>query len=154
SIQIARWIEILAKSASRSNKGPLTRLINSGAWASSSAFRPQIHALFTRETEAMNVFEGLKRSRTFRGEETALWIENVILIYESLIHKALLISYSLKKEGVGRGYKVCLFSPNVQEFVMSYYAAAAIGGVVVSINVMNKRDEVSYIVNDCDAKAL
>jgi len=102
----------------------------------------------------MNVFEGLQRSRTFRREETALWFENAILTYDSLRHQALCIAYALKKEGVGRGDKVCLFLPNVPEFVMSYYAAAAIGAVVVSINVMNKRDEVSYIVNDCDAKAL
>src|SRR6266511_4398817 len=102
----------------------------------------------------MNVFEGLKRSRTFLREENALWFENGALTYESLYHQALRIAHALKKEGVGRGDKVCLFLPNVPEFVMSYYAAAAIGGVVVSINVMNKRDEVSYIVNDCDAKAL
>ena len=102
----------------------------------------------------MNVFEGLKRSRTFRREETALWFENAVLTYESLYNQALRIAHALKKEGVGRGDKVCLFLPNVPEFVMSYYAVAAIGGVVVSINVMNKRDEVSYIVNDCGAKAL
>ena len=93
----------------------------------------------------MNVFEGLMRSRTFRREETALWFENGALTYESLYHQALRIAHALKKEGVGRGDKVCLFLPNVPEFVMSYYAAAAIGGVVVSINVMNKRDEVSYM---------
>jgi long-chain acyl-CoA synthetase len=102
----------------------------------------------------MNVFEGLKRSRTFLREETALWFENGALTYESLYHQALRIAHALKKEGVGRGDKVCLFLPNVPEFVMSYYAVAAVGGVVVSINVMNKRDEVSYIVNDCEAKAL
>ena len=85
----------------------------------------------------MNVFEGLKRSRAFRREETALRFENATLTYESLYHQALRIAHALKKEGVGRGDKVCLFLPNVPEFVMSYYAVAAVGGVVVSINVMN-----------------
>src|SRR5262245_21473404 len=99
----------------------------------------------------MNVYEGLKRSRTFLREETALWFDNGALSYESLYHQALRIAHALKKEGVGRGDKVCLFLPNVPEFVMSYYAAAAIGAVVVSINVMNKRDEVLYIVFGCKA---
>ncbi len=102
----------------------------------------------------MNVFEGLQRSRTFRREETALWFENGALTYESLRHKALRIARALKKGGVSRGDKVCLFLPNIPEFVMSYYAIAAIGAAVVSINVMNKHDEVLYIVDDCGAKAL
>src|SRR4030095_3606800 len=109
---------------------------------------------FSKETEDMNVFEGLKRSRTFLREENALWFENGYLTYDSLYHQTLRIAHALKKEGVGRGDKVCLFLPTVPEFVMRCYAATSIGGVVVSINVMNKRDEVSYIVNDCDAKAL
>src|SRR5262245_35593379 len=98
----------------------------------------------------MNVFEGLMRSRPFRSDEPALWFENGALTYESLYHQALRIAHALKKEGVGRGDKVCLFLPNVPEFVMSYYAAAAIGAVVVSINVMNMRVEVSDNVSTCD----
>src|SRR5262245_43570219 len=105
---------------------------------------------FSRETKAMNVFEGLKRSRTFLREETALRFENGALSYESLYNQALRIAHALRKEGFGRGDKVCLFLPNIPEFVMSYYAAAAIGGVVVSINVMNMRVEVSDNVSTCD----
>jgi long-chain acyl-CoA synthetase len=102
----------------------------------------------------MNIFEGLQRSRTFLGVEPALWFENVTMPYEMLYHQALRIAHALKKEGVSRGDRVCLFLPNIPEFVMVYYAIAAIGAVAVSINVMNKHDEVLHIVNDCDAKVL
>jgi long-chain acyl-CoA synthetase len=44
--------------------------------------------------------------------------------------------------------------PNIPEFVISYLGILKIGAVAVSVNVMLKKAEISYILNDCAAKAI
>ena len=55
---------------------------------------------------------------------------------------------------IDKGDRVGIFLPNIPEFVLSYYAAVRLGAIAVSLNVMLKRDEVAFILNDCGAKAL
>ena len=52
------------------------------------------------------------------------------------------------------GDRVALFLPNCPEFVACYYAAMHSGAIAVSLNVMLKRDEVKFILEDCEAKVL
>lgn len=50
----------------------------------------------------------------------------------------------------------CCFLPSqhIPEFVISYLGILKIGAIAVSVNVMLKTAEVSYILNDCAAKAI
>ena len=74
--------------------------------------------------------------------------------YGQLYDRVGLVAAALRRKGMEKGDRVCLFLPNIPEFIVSYYAILANGGVAVSVNVMNKRDEVSYIVQDCRARFL
>lgn len=102
----------------------------------------------------MNLFEALHRSATFREKEPALLFEGRSWSYGDLDDRVIHVAAALRRKGMRKGDRVCLFLPNIPEFIVSYYALQANGGVAVSVNVMNKRDEVLFIVNDCQANSL
>jgi long-chain acyl-CoA synthetase len=60
----------------------------------------------------------------------------------------------LRSRGVGPGDKVALACPNLPYFPMVYFGILKAGAVVVPLNVLLKRREIAYHLEDSDAKAL
>jgi len=60
----------------------------------------------------------------------------------------------LHKSGVKKGQTVCLWMYNCPEFVISYFAVLKLGGIVVPVNNLFKREEAKYIVEDSQSKIL
>ncbi len=61
---------------------------------------------------------------------------------------------ALKKNGIGKGDKVAFLCPNTPPMLEAHYAVPMIGAALVSINIRLSSNEVAYIVNHSDAKAL
>jgi long-chain acyl-CoA synthetase len=59
----------------------------------------------------------------------------------------------LAARGVAHGDRVALLVPNIPEFVVAYYAVLRCGGIVVPTNVLYKEEEITYILQDSEAKA-
>jgi long-chain acyl-CoA synthetase len=75
--------------------------------------------------------------------------------YGALLAQARDLSAHLQNEfGVRPGDRVALWLKNCPEFVPALYAILGTGAVVVPINNFLKPDEVSYILNDCEAKVI
>jgi long-chain acyl-CoA synthetase len=62
------------------------------------------------------------------------------------------IANGLQAQGVGRGDKVALSCPNLPYFPMVYYAILKVGATVVPINVLSTAREISYYLNNSDAR--
>jgi len=60
----------------------------------------------------------------------------------------------LAELGVRKGDKVALLLPNVPDFPVAYYATLSLGASVVPLNVMYRPREISYILNDAEAKVV
>jgi long-chain acyl-CoA synthetase len=60
----------------------------------------------------------------------------------------------LAARGIAHGDRVAILLPNIPQFVIAYYAVQRIGAVVVPINVLYKAEEIAYVLNDSEAKAL
>jgi long-chain acyl-CoA synthetase len=60
----------------------------------------------------------------------------------------------LRSRGIAPGDKVALACPNVPYFPMVYFGILKAGAVVVPLNVLLKRREIAYHLEDSDAKAL
>ena len=60
----------------------------------------------------------------------------------------------LAMRGITHGDRIALLAPNIPEFIVAYYAILRCGGIVVPINVLYKGEEVSYILQDSEAKAI
>jgi acyl-CoA synthetase (AMP-forming)/AMP-acid ligase II len=64
------------------------------------------------------------------------------------------VAGALARCGVRPGDRVALFVGNRPEFVISVFAAAWLGAVVVPLGIRQQRDEIAHAVNDCAASVL
>ena len=61
---------------------------------------------------------------------------------------------ALQDLGVEKGDRVGVYLPNIPQFVIAYYAALRVGGVVVACSPLYKEREIGYILKDSSAKVL
>ena len=86
--------------------------------------------------------------------KVAVIFEDMKLRYAEINGAANKIANGLVKLGVQPGDKVALMLPNTPHFVICYYAVLKTGATVVPLNVLFKRNEVEYHLEDSDAVAL
>ncbi|MCL1475207.1 class I adenylate-forming enzyme family protein [Argonema antarcticum] len=102
----------------------------------------------------MNIAQNIERGRRIFPRKTALTFECQYFSYEQLDEMANRVANGLQSLGIKKGDRVALYLPNLPEFVFTYFGILKLGAVVVSINVMLRRDEVWYILNDSGSKAI
>ncbi|MEO7913350.1 MAG: long-chain fatty acid--CoA ligase [Roseiflexaceae bacterium] len=86
--------------------------------------------------------------------KVALMLDDMKLRYAEVNGAANKIANGLVELGVRPGDKVALMLPNTPHFVICYYAILKLGATVVPLNVLFKRHEVEYHLEDSDAVAL
>jgi long-chain acyl-CoA synthetase len=85
-------------------------------------------------------------------EQRALRFEGGQLTYAELDQATARVVGLLRERGVLPGDRVGIMLPNVPEFALAYYGVLRAGGVVVPMNVLLKRREVAFYLNDSEAK--
>ena len=73
--------------------------------------------------------------------------------FSELDQRVNLIATALLDQGIGKGDKIALSCPNLPYFPMIYYAILKVGAVVAPLNVLLKSNEISYHLEDSQAKA-
>src|SRR6202012_6099793 len=76
------------------------------------------------------------------------------LTYGELDDRAARLATLLRERGVEHGGRGGVMLPNVPEFPIAYYGILRAGGVVVPMNVLLKRREIAYYLEDSGAKLL
>lgn len=84
----------------------------------------------------------------------AIFDGNKTIKYSELIEKIRNLAGHLQSIGVTRGEAVAMCMGNSSEFIITYFAIVAAGGVAVPINTFLKFEEISYILSDCSASIL
>src|SRR5215467_8346492 len=103
----------------------------------------------------MNIFDALENTKESLPDKEAILFSGTSITYQELHKRSCRLSSALRAATDLRpGDRVGLFLPNRPEFLVSYYAVVRLGAIAVSLNVMLKRDEVKFILNDCAAKLL
>jgi len=74
------------------------------------------------------------------------------LTYHELNQQANKLANALLSLGVKKGDRVALLMPNCPQFVISYYAALKIGGIVVATNPLYSPREMEFQLKDCSAE--
>lgn len=74
--------------------------------------------------------------------------------YRQVQQSSLRTAAMFQSMGVGQGDRVCLFMPNCPEYLFCWFGLAILGAIGVPINTGYKRDEMAFILNDAQAKAL
>jgi long-chain acyl-CoA synthetase len=76
------------------------------------------------------------------------------LTYADLDERSARLAALLREKGLEQGDRVGVMLPNVLEFPISYYGVLRAGGIVVPMNVLLKRREIAFYLEDSGAKLL
>jgi len=94
-----------------------------------------------------------ERAAEFR-EKTFIFFKDQEITYKQLKEGADAVASRLMELGVRKGDNVCLLIPNRPEFMYSFFGVLRAGAVAVPINTLLKADEVTYIINNCEAETI
>ncbi len=102
----------------------------------------------------LNLATILRESAASRPEHPALVVGDTALTYAAVDGHAQRFAGALRGLGLSPGQHVALLLPNVPQFTVAYFGAQIAGHPVVPMNVMLKRDEIAYHLEDSKARAL
>lgn len=100
----------------------------------------------------MNIAQHLERGHLLFPHKVALIFEEKSFTYQELDRLVGRVANGLRGLGIEKGDRVALFLPNIPEFIIAYLGILKLGAIAVSLNIMFKNEEVSYILNDSGAK--
>jgi long-chain acyl-CoA synthetase len=102
----------------------------------------------------MNLAEILTTSAKRDPDHTALKLDDVEMSYRQLDQASARVAGLLAQKGFSPGDRVGIMLPNVPYFATCYYGVLRAGGVVVPMNVLLKKREVAFYLEDPGAQML
>ncbi len=103
---------------------------------------------------AMTLPELLDRVTAQAPNKVYLYYQGYHVTYEEFRHYILKTANLFRELGVRHGDRVCAFLPNGREFPFIWFGLAHLGAICVPINTAYKQEEMAYILNNAEAKAL
>jgi long-chain acyl-CoA synthetase len=88
------------------------------------------------------------------GDKTAFKLDDIELSYSMLDEGSARVAGLLESKGIEQGDRVGLMMPNVPYFPAIYFGILRAGGIVVPMNVLLKKREVGFYLEDPGAKLL
>jgi long-chain acyl-CoA synthetase len=102
----------------------------------------------------LNLASLLTESAGRAPDSPAIRLGEVELSYGELDDRSARLASLLSEIGVEAGDRVGVMLPNVLEFPIAYYGVLRLGGIVVPMNVLLKRREIAFYLEDSGAKLL
>jgi long-chain acyl-CoA synthetase len=96
----------------------------------------------------------LQASAQHRPDHVAVRLDDRALSYGALDRAARSVAASLRERGIAPGTTVALMVPNVPEFTIAYFGILYAGCSVVPLNVLLSAPEVTYHLQDSEARLL
>ncbi|PFH87719.1 long-chain-fatty-acid--CoA ligase [Bacillus sp. AFS088145] len=101
-----------------------------------------------------NLNESLRKSAEKFPNRNAITFENKNISYSDLDLQVECVASNLVHDGIKKGDRVALVLGNCPEFVFAYYGILRAGGVVIPVNPIYTKEEISYILSNSQAKAV
>jgi len=100
-------------------------------------------------------YDHLLREAAVRSpDRPAIIYHDLNLTYREVVSMVNSIANGLLGLGIGKGDVICLFTFNRPEYIITFNAAAMIGAVVSPMNPSYKEREISYQLENCEARAV
>ncbi len=95
------------------------------------------------------IFRNLRRTAARFGDREALVVaqQNHRSSYDQLVRECEQVARGLLSRGVRKGDRVGIWSPNRYEWVITQYATAAMGAILVNINPAYRTSELECVLN-------
>jgi long-chain acyl-CoA synthetase len=103
---------------------------------------------------SLNLASIVTESAGRQPDADAVRLGQAKLTYAELDKRSARLAALLREKGLRQGDRVGLMLPNVLEFPVSYYGVLRAGGVVVPMNVLLKRREIAFYLEDSGAEIL
>src|SRR4051812_3820308 len=94
-----------------------------------------------------------ERARTL-PDKIFLYFRDLEISYQQLHEITNRLAHGLRARGFSPGDKICVMLPNCAEYVYLFLAAPKLAVTVVPVNTALKHEEVAYIAENSDARAL
>ncbi|MGN1385316.1 MAG: long-chain fatty acid--CoA ligase [Bacillus sp. (in: firmicutes)] len=101
----------------------------------------------TRLSE-LSLYEVLNQTASQCPQQLAIIDENIKLNYADLKVAVDRFASVLYKKGFQKGDRIGLMLPNGYHYIISYYAAQRLGGIVVQVNPLYQKLELEYMLSD------
>lgn len=98
--------------------------------------------------------ENLKRSASSFPDSIAYIYRDKSVTYKELNQQVDRLAAGLSAQGIGKGDGVALLLGNSPEFLITYYGILRLGAFVVPMNPLYTKEEINYILDDSQAKAV
>ncbi|HET7509042.1 MAG TPA: long-chain fatty acid--CoA ligase [Solirubrobacterales bacterium] len=102
----------------------------------------------------MNLASIVTESAGKAPDTAAVRLGDTALTYAELDERSARLATMLREQGLQQGARVGVMLPNVLEFPVAYYGVLRAGGTVVPMNVLLKRREIAFYLEDSGAKLL
>lgn len=102
----------------------------------------------------MTLGDMLEASAKAGAGRKAIVFHNQSITYGKLNSRAMRLACGLRKLGLESGEQVAVLLPNCPEYVISAFGILKAGAVLVPVNTFLAPNEVTYILEDCEATVL
>jgi acyl-CoA synthetase (AMP-forming)/AMP-acid ligase II len=102
----------------------------------------------------VNFWEIFENAVKRNGDGEALVSGNERLSWGALDERVARAAAGLSRRGIKRGDRVALLLGNRSEFVVTLFAAARLGAIVVPLNIRSQKPELAYVLEHCAASLI
>lgn len=102
----------------------------------------------------MLIHQFLEHSAYQFPDKKAVWFNNSWMTYSQIEERANCLANCLIGNDVEPGDRVAILNDNSFNYVISYYAVLKTGAITVELNTEYGSDDIKFLINDCDAKAI
>jgi fatty-acyl-CoA synthase len=115
-----------------------------------------VHGSATTPLLGLTIGESLNRAAARFGDRDALISchQAIRLTYSALLHEVNRAARGLLRLGIERGDRVGIWSPNCAEWMITQFAAAKVGAILVNINPAYRRRELEFSLTQSSVTAL
>lgn len=96
----------------------------------------------------------LSRSAEVFPDKVAVVYEDQKRTYAEFQERVFQLANALKKINIGKGDKVAFICPNTPPMLEAHHAVPLLGATLVSVNIRLSANEIAYIIDHSDAKAI
>ncbi|MAP48892.1 MAG: fatty acid--CoA ligase, partial [Oceanicaulis sp.] len=96
----------------------------------------------------------LVRAAVSHGDREFLVLGDERVSFRAFCNAAALLAQTLRARGVVKGDRVAIAMRNLPEFPVAFFAAAAVGAIIVPLNAWWTADELAYALDDSGARSL
>jgi long-chain acyl-CoA synthetase len=102
----------------------------------------------------MPAYAILRNSSVYKPDKVATWFYGAEITYNELYLKVTRLANVLAENGVEKGDRVGMLMPNCPQGIIAFWAILMAGGIVVNLNVLYTKDELRFLFDDTNMKAI